>query len=271
MLTEPRRPILTMSPSRCDRGRLADQAQVGDLAALADQLDQRAGAVDRLAFLVAGDDEADRAGLGRDVAPPPRPSPRSSPSCRPRRARRAAAAPLGRERRRCSSPRPAGPRRGARRRRSAGCPAGPRRIARQFSTVPAGDEAVHLEPERREHRLERVEHRPARGRHAVAGDQPLRRGSTTSLEFPIASGVDEAPTAVQPEDRAMPKIDLDAIPQTNRTGYPPPVRRSRRGPLVPPPRARRGADRDGREPRRAQARRVVVAAPLARARRTSCW
>ena len=39
--------------------------------------------------------------------------------------------------------------------------------------VPASNEAMHLEPERRDHRLERVEHRPARRSDAFAGDQPF--------------------------------------------------------------------------------------------------
>src|SRR5690606_34910118 len=50
-----------------DAGRFADEAQVGHFAALADQLDQRAGAVDRRAFLVAGYDHAERAGLARNL------------------------------------------------------------------------------------------------------------------------------------------------------------------------------------------------------------
>ena len=35
----------------------------------------------------------------------------------------------------------------------------------------------------------------------------------------------------------MPKLDLDAIEQINRTGYPPPFNEEVAGPLVPPARS----------------------------------
>ena len=67
-------------------------------------------------------------------------------------------------------------------------------------------------------------------RAGVTLSQAISRSArlTTSLEFPIAHGVDEGPTTFQPETAAMPKIDLDAIPQTNRTGYPDPFDRGGR-------------------------------------------
>ena len=61
----------------------------------------------------------------------------------------------------------------------------------------------------------------------------------------------------------MPKLDLEAIPQNNLTGYPSPFDavvagrwKRRLGPRV-------GPDRNRREPRRAKTRRLVIAAPLA--------
>ena len=62
----------------------------------------------------------------------------------------------------------------------------------------------------------------------------------------------------------MPKLDLDAIPQTNATGYPAPFDEPVAGALVPPPRPAERADALRREPRDAEARRVVLAAALAR-------
>ena len=50
-----------------DAGGFTDEAQIGLVPRFAHEVDQRAGAVERGAFLVAGDDEADRAGLGRHL------------------------------------------------------------------------------------------------------------------------------------------------------------------------------------------------------------
>ena len=58
----PRRPILIMSPSAFGIGRLADDAGIEALARLVSQSSTLRGAVDGRAFLVAGDQEADRAG-----------------------------------------------------------------------------------------------------------------------------------------------------------------------------------------------------------------
>ena len=125
MLTEPRRPILTVSPSRSTEVGSPTRHRSGIAPARAHVIDQRDGAVARRAFLVAGDDEAERARLGGDLRHCRRPSPRSRPSCRPRRGRgagrraaRARTAPR-------SSPRPAARRRDGRRRRNGGCPADP--------------------------------------------------------------------------------------------------------------------------------------------------
>ena len=64
----------------------------------------------------------------------------------------------------------------------------------------------------------------------------------------------------------MPKIDLDAIPQVNRTGYPPPFDEQVAGRWQRRLGARDRADRFRRQPRRAETRRLVVAAALARRR-----
>ena len=60
-LSEPRRPILIVSPSVVDIARLAENAVVESLAALGRPLQQLDRAVDGDAFLVAGDQERDRA------------------------------------------------------------------------------------------------------------------------------------------------------------------------------------------------------------------
>ena len=57
----PRRPILIMSPRRVGDGRLADDAGIEHLAVRLQPVEHLARAVDRHAFLVAGDEEADRA------------------------------------------------------------------------------------------------------------------------------------------------------------------------------------------------------------------
>ncbi len=62
MLTEPRRPILIVSPSRLTLVGSPTRQRVRRHAAFGHMAHQRAGAVDGLAFLVAGDDQADRAG-----------------------------------------------------------------------------------------------------------------------------------------------------------------------------------------------------------------
>ena len=51
-----------------DRGRLADQAHIGLQPALGHPIDDRAGAVDRRAFLVAGDDQAESSRRGPRAA-----------------------------------------------------------------------------------------------------------------------------------------------------------------------------------------------------------
>ena len=61
---EPRRPTLMVSPSSVGAGRLAEDAVVEFFAALGGPLQELDGAVDGDAFLVAGDQERDRA-LGR--------------------------------------------------------------------------------------------------------------------------------------------------------------------------------------------------------------
>ena len=73
-------------------GRFADQAEVGDLAVLAHPLQHPHGAVDGDAFLVAGDQQADRAvaaGRRRGGRRRRRRRRRWRPSCRRRRGRRA--------------------------------------------------------------------------------------------------------------------------------------------------------------------------------------
>ena len=59
--SEPRRPILIVSPSCFLARGFADDAPVDLLAALAQRFDHALGAVDRRAFLVAGDQEGDGA------------------------------------------------------------------------------------------------------------------------------------------------------------------------------------------------------------------
>ena len=75
-------------------GRLADQAGVEHLAVLPQPVQHLAGAVDRGAFLVAGDQQADRAGevvaaLGQEALGRGDEGGDRRPSCRPRRGRTA--------------------------------------------------------------------------------------------------------------------------------------------------------------------------------------
>ena len=60
ILTDPRRPILIVSPSRVVEVGSPTRHKSGVMPALGHAVDQRAGAVDRRAFLVAGDDQAER-------------------------------------------------------------------------------------------------------------------------------------------------------------------------------------------------------------------
>ena len=71
--------------------------------------------------------------------------------------------------------------------------------------------AVHGEAERLQRRLEHVEHLAARRSDAWAVDQRLRK----------RDGVERHSSRLA-KGQTMPKVDLEAIEQTNRTGYPPP-------------------------------------------------
>ena len=64
-LSEPRRPCLIVSPSSAHACRLADDAMIEQLAPGQRPVEELDRAVDRRAFLVAGDEEADRAGKRR--------------------------------------------------------------------------------------------------------------------------------------------------------------------------------------------------------------
>ena len=80
--------VLDRVAERLDAGRLADDAMVEPLAPGERPVEKLDCAVDRRAFLVAGDKEADRAretGPWRRSPAPPRPPPRGRPSCRRRR------------------------------------------------------------------------------------------------------------------------------------------------------------------------------------------
>src|SRR5690606_39077080 len=75
------------------------------------------------------------------------------------------------------------------------------------------------EAERRELRFEAVEHQ-ARGRsHARASDQRFGEIGDGDLHASIAYGLCHGVTSRR--SPPMPKLDLDSIPQTNATGYPP--------------------------------------------------
>src|SRR3546814_10341867 len=64
-INRPAPPDLYHVAEPLDRGGLADQDQVGADGARVHMLHQRAGAEGRRSFLVAGDDQADRAGVDR--------------------------------------------------------------------------------------------------------------------------------------------------------------------------------------------------------------
>ena len=85
----PRRPILMVSPSIFSLEGSPTRHQSMRLAALAQHLDHAAGAVDRRSFLVAGDQEGDRAAMrgdtGRRIPRWRSAWPRARFSCRPRR------------------------------------------------------------------------------------------------------------------------------------------------------------------------------------------
>jgi hypothetical protein len=68
IFTDPRRPTFIISPQPVDAGGFADKAKIGQGAACPHMIDQRAGAVDGGAFLVAGDDQADDTGIVGNIA-----------------------------------------------------------------------------------------------------------------------------------------------------------------------------------------------------------
>ncbi len=88
------------------------------------------------------------------------------------------------------------------------------RTASRFSTGPSGrladDEAIDMEAKRDQRGFEYVEYAALRG---VTLSQAISAlvSATTSGNLVSAS-----------MERALPKLDLDSIPQTNATGYPPP-------------------------------------------------
>ena len=156
------------------RSRLADQAQIGHRTACPHVVDQRQGAVFRRAFLVAGDDEADRAGRLRnfgDSGDHRRNRPLHIDRAAPVQQR---AAPLGEE----------GPRSPALAGRDDIDVAGKGEMAAAFGPFAdgkevfhrpvgrlAGDRAVHGKAERGEARFKAIEHQARGRRDAGAGDQ----------------------------------------------------------------------------------------------------
>jgi hypothetical protein len=137
-------------------------------------VDQRQGAVFRRAFLVAGDHEADRAGLGRHLGG--RGNHRRDRALHVDRAApvEQRAAPLGQER----SAGPALPRRDdiempgeSEMARALRPPADREQVFDRTVGRLAGNRAVHREAQRREAGLEAVEHQPGCRGDAGAGDQ----------------------------------------------------------------------------------------------------
>ena len=173
MLTEPRRPIFTVSPNRRTDVGFADQAAIGTQAARRHPLDQHGRAEGRRPFLVAGDDQADRmimagAGGGGDEG-----------GDRALHVHRAAAVQP-------AVPHLAGPGRagpalaGRHHVEMAGkgevrAPASSHRQQVLDRPVRRGthDEAVDGEADRGQRRRQYVEHRAARRRHAVGAQQRL--------------------------------------------------------------------------------------------------
>ena len=258
MLTEPRRPILTVSPSRSTEVGSPIRIMSGRICALVQPVDDPRRAVGRIAFLVAGDQQRDGAARLLDLARPRRRRRRSRSSCRWRRGRSA-----GRPRCSRSNGSPAQPSPGG---TTSRWPAKPKcgepspRIATIFSVGPSGaspsTKRWTVKPSGAERLLEHVEHLAARRRDAGAVDQraaQARWDRSTSLRPSKAKG-----------GCTMPKIDLDAIEPTNRTGYPPPF--DRRSPAAGSGRSPTpaGHHRVRRPPCHAEARRLVEPAPLAR-------
>ena len=110
-VSDPRRPFLIVSPSKATLvgSPTMQWSKRSPLASAQSSSFDRA--VDRGAFLVAGDEEADRArecGPCRQIAAPPRPPPRARPSCRrrrgPRESRRRPRPENGSNRQRVTSP-----------------------------------------------------------------------------------------------------------------------------------------------------------------------
>ena len=119
MLTEPRRPILTMSPSRASEVGSPIRIMSGRMPRSAIQSMIARRAVGGRAFLVAGDDQAERARMIGDVGAGGDEGGDRRPSCRPRRGRRAGRRGSRARTGRSPSPRPAAPRRDGRRSRNA--------------------------------------------------------------------------------------------------------------------------------------------------------
>ena len=161
-------------PQPIDRGGFADQTQIGRDAARRHAIDQRARAEDRRAFLVPGDDQADRARIDRDPGHGgdegrdgafhiDRAAPVEQAAAFLRAERIALPAGAGRHdiQMPCEGEMPTAP--AARRQQVFD------RTIRRF----ADDEAIDLEPERQERRFQRVEHRRAGRRDALTVDQRL--------------------------------------------------------------------------------------------------
>ena len=174
MLTEPRRPILIVSPSALLAGRLADQDHVGRDAALLEPVDDRDRAVGGGAFLVAGDEQRQRAAVGRRRRWRRRRRRRSRSSCHWRRGRSAGRPSMRGSNGSSSQPSPGGT--------TSRWPAKPKcgapdpRSATRFSTGPSGAsprvKRWTSNPSGSERGLEHVEHRAGGGGDAGAGDEP---------------------------------------------------------------------------------------------------
>ena len=160
-----------------DRGRLADQDHVGPDLALVQPVDDPRRAVSRIAFLVAGDQQRQRAGVSARCARSRRRRRRSRSSCRWRRAR-----PAGRPRSVAANGSPVQPSPGGTtsrwpgeaEMRRAGSADRHHVLGRPVGRL-AHHPAMDREAERLERRLEHVEHRAAGGRDARAADQLLRQ------------------------------------------------------------------------------------------------
>ncbi len=163
-----------------DRSRLPHETEVRNLAPRAHAVDQCARAMNRRPLLVAGDDEAYRAGVGSHAL-----QRRNHRSDRPFHVD--SAAPVeqvaARLRAALGIERLAGPSSPGRHHVEVACKSEVARTHRavadreqvfdRFLGRLTGHETVYFEAEGRQHFFQGIEHRPTRRRYALAGDQPF--------------------------------------------------------------------------------------------------